>query len=103
MTCVIFLMNNYIMNCIGTYGNSNNEKAVDGLKDELDDLRTLVENEIAMRQNVTKDNDERLENIEKEIGKSLKLGLSLRRDIDRIIFSLMKKFGDDTWEFWNTD
>ena len=74
---------------------------MDGLKDELVDLRMQLEYEIATRQNVTKDNEKRLENIEKENRKLLELALSLRGDIDRIVFSLLKKFGNDTWEFWN--
>ena len=74
---------------------------MDGLKAEFEDLKMQLEYEIAMRQNVTKDNEERLENIEKENRKLLELALSLRGDIDRIVFSLLKKFGNDTWEFWN--
>ena len=74
---------------------------MDGLKAEFEDLKMQLEYEIAMRQNATKDNEERLENIEKENRKLLELALSLRGDIDRIVFSLLKKFGNDTWEFWN--
>ena len=81
---------------------------MDGLKDELEDLRmqledlrTELEDEIAMRQDVTKDNEERIKNIEKEIEKVHGSALRALLGNSQIMYSLTRKLGKDIWEYWN--